>query len=606
MPGIAGIMGPGRPMESGEGLRQMVQSMMHEPFYSKGTYVHEPMGIWLGWINHAGSFADGMPIWNEKHDVCAIISGEDFSDPDELRRLRARGHDFALGDASYLVHLYEEHGSEFIEKLNGQFCGMVIDLRSHMAVLFNDRYGLNRIYYHERGDKIYFASEAKSLLRVLPDLRQSDPRCLGEFLSCGCVLQGRTLFPGISLIPGGSAWSYSGGKPVLKNSYFRPKDWEEQEPLAAGEYYDRLKEAWTRVLPRYLQGPQQAALSLTGGKDSRMILAWAGSRPASLPCYTFGGPYRDCEDVRLARLAAEICGQSHHVIPIGKEFFPEFPNLAEKAIYLSDGTMDVTGATELFVNRLAREIAPVRLTGNYAQEMLRSSVAFGPVPLSKGILQEEFQPFIREASETYHEEIRGRALSFVAFKQVPWYHYARLAIERSQLTLRSPFLDNDIVSICFRVPAELSQDIEIQLRIIAEGNPALARIETDRSVLLEPIPVLTRIKHIYKEFTFKAEYAYDYGMPQWLAKIDSVLRRLHLERLFLGKHKFAHFRIWYRDELSSYVKEILLDPRSRSRPYLNGPRLERMVIDHANGIRNYTAEIHQLLTCELIHRRFLD
>ena len=35
------------------------------------------------------------------------------------------------------------------------------------------------------------------------------------------------------------------------------------------------------------------------------------------------------------------------------------------------------------------------------------------------------------------------------------------------------------------------------------------------------------------EFSFKAEYAYDYGMPQWLARIDHALRGVHLERSFL-------------------------------------------------------------------------
>ena len=34
-------------------------------------------------------------------------------------------------------------------------------------------------------------------------------------------------------------------------------------------------------------------MSLTGGLDGRMILAWANLSPGILPCYTFGGTYRD-------------------------------------------------------------------------------------------------------------------------------------------------------------------------------------------------------------------------------------------------------------------------------------------------------------------------
>ena len=108
------------------------------------------------------------------------------------------------------------------------------------------------------------------------------------------------------------------------------------------------------------------------------------------------------------------------------------------------------------------------------------------------------------------------------------------------------------------------------------------------------------------EFTFKAEYAYDYGMPQWVARVDHLFSPFHLERIFLGRHKYYHFRVWYRDALSEYVREILLDPRTLSRPYLHRSMVEAVVQGHLKGGRNYTSEIHKLLTLELLHRLFVD
>jgi asparagine synthase (glutamine-hydrolysing) len=107
-------------------------------------------------------------------------------------------------------------------------------------------------------------------------------------------------------------------------------------------------------------------------------------------------------------------------------------------------------------------------------------------------------------------------------------------------------------------------------------------------------------------FTFKAEYAFDHGMPQWLARIDHALSPLRLERLFLGRHKFAHFRIWYRDALSQYVRDMLLDERTLCRPYIERKRLQAVVRSHLKGDRNYTTAIHKVLTLELLHRLFLD
>jgi len=111
---------------------------------------------------------------------------------------------------------------------------------------------------------------------------------------------------------------------------------------------------------------------------------------------------------------------------------------------------------------------------------------------------------------------------------------------------------------------------------------------------------------LVQEFMFRAEYAYDIGMPQWLARADHVLAPLHLEKLFLGRHKFHHFRVYYRDELGRYLKEVLLDPRTLGRPFLNRRGIETMVRGHVSGYRNYTNEIHRLLTFELMQRQLIE
>ena len=142
--------------------------------------------------------------------------------------------------------------------------------------------------------------------------------------------------------------------------------------------------------------------------------------------------------------------------------------------------------------------------------------------------------------------------------------------------------------------------------MIADGKRELLRIPTDRGLAGERGRAFGAVHRGFLEFLFKAEYAYDMGMPQCVARIDHALSALHLERLFLGRHKVFHFRIWYRDALAGYVREMLLDPRSLAGHTLNDERLEEVVRGHLKGDRNYTNEIHKMLTLELIHRLFLD
>jgi len=95
-------------------------------------------------------------------------------------------------------------------------------------------------------------------------------------------------------------------------------------------------------------------------------------------------------------------------------------------------------------------------------------------------------------------------------------------------------------------------------------------------------------------------------MPQWLASVDRFLAPLRIERVFLGRHKFYHFRVWYRDRLADYVQKVLLDPLSLSRPWLRGNVVRKIVSDHVSGKANHTISIHNLLTVELTRRQLVE
>ena len=250
MPGIVGCI-TRQPRNYAESkVRQMVDTLLHEEFYNSGTWSDESQGLYVGWVARTGSFSDGMPLRNERGDIVLAFSGEEYPEPDTAQQLKDRGHDLDLDGPSYLVHLYEDQPA-FPSALNGRFHGLVADRNRGTAMLFNDRYGMHRIYYHQSPEAFYFAAEAKAILAVRPELRRLDSRSLGEFVSCGAVLEDRTLFEGIHVLPPASAWVFRNGSLAQKSTYFHPKEWEDQEPLDPESYYRDLQSAFTRILPRY-------------------------------------------------------------------------------------------------------------------------------------------------------------------------------------------------------------------------------------------------------------------------------------------------------------------------------------------------------------------
>jgi asparagine synthase (glutamine-hydrolysing) len=605
MPGIVGLITRMSPDRATRELSTMVESLRHEASYVTGTRTDAELGVYVGWTVRKGSFSDGMPLFNEGRGLCLVFSGEDFPESGAIARLKARGHAVHADGPSYLVHLSEDE-TAFPACINGWFHGLLSDRRRGEATLFNDRYGMHRLYYHQSEDAFYFAAEAKAILAVHPELRKLNARAAGEFITCGCVLENRTLFEGIHVLPPASCWVFRNAALERQDTYFDPRQWEDQEILDEDSYYQQLRETFSHNLPRYFSGAERVGLSLTAGLDTRMITAWHKAAEGSLPCYSFGGMFRDSQDVVIARQVARACGQSHEVIPVGDEFLSRFPHYAERTVQLTDGCVAVNHSPDLYVNERAAEIAPVRMTGNYGGEVLRQAWSFKPVQPPSDLFCPELLPEIEAANATYERVRQGHPLSFAVFRQAPWHHYGLLALEQTQLCLRSPYLDNDLVRTVFRAPKSAITGTDISRRLIADGDSKLLGIRTDRTSISGNGGWRSQAVRSFLDFTAKAEYAYDYGMPQWAARIDHMLAPLHPERLFLGRHKFYHFRVWYRDTLAAYIQEMLLDSRSLNRPYVQRSMLENIVRSHVGGTSNNTLAIHTLLTLELIHRLFLD
>jgi asparagine synthase (glutamine-hydrolysing) len=606
VPGIVGLI-TRLPRALGESqLRVMLKAICYEPFYNTGIWIDESLGAYVGWTVLKGSFSDGMPLQSANGNVCLIFSGEEYSDY-RIAYYSQNGHrsNASSSEAGYLTRRYQEDPN-FIQDLNGMFHGLIAD-RVHGAVtLFNDRYNMHRLCYHQGDGAFYFGCEAKAILAARPELRTADVRSLGEFVSLSCVLENRTIFKDIQVLPAASAWEFRNAELSNKLTYFEPQQWEDQTPLTAESFYNELRSVVVSTLPKYFAGSEQMGIAMTGGLDTRVILASHPPAPGSLPSYTFGGPFRESRDVLVGRKIAGICQQPHQVIEVGNDFLTSFPNNAERTVAITEGTSDISRA-DLYLSQRVRKIAPAKIVGTYGSEILRHAVMFKPDDPPQGLFEPELLAHVEKSASTYAGyQQKQHPVTFAAFTQSPWYHHGILAMEQSQLTVRSPFLDNNFVQTVYRAPKDYASLADVRIRLIKDGNPVLGRVRSDRGVGGNGSRVSALCERAYQEFTFKAEYAYDYGMPQLVARVDHFFSPLRLERLFLGRHKLLHFRVWYRDQLADYVRQMLLDSHTLLRPYLRKKAVETIVEGHLERGLNYTMAIHKLITLELLHRLFLD
>lgn len=564
--------------------------MQHQPDSESGTAFAPEIGVYGGWLAHAGSYA-AEQCTQEAGATRLLFSGECFGPGAE--------------HGASLAERYLAQGEAFIAELNGLFTGLLIDRTRGQALLFNDRYSSERLYVFEKEGNIYFASEAKALLTVLPELRAFDDNGIAQFLAFGSTLGGHTLFRGLRLMPGGALWRASRHLPLRRTSYFTPSDWEALPVLSEAEFEQRFAEAFRTLLPGYAKANRQAGLSLTGGLDTRMILACL--RPDETPAvaYTYASEGGDALlDLTIARRLAAMRGIAHHALRVGADFLASFGRQLDRTVYVTDGCAGVLGAHELYLSEQARQLAPVRLTGNFGSEVLRSMSTFKRSGPSDELLDPATAARVEAVVAEQHAHT-VHPVTHAAFQEVPWHLFGTLAAGRSQLSFRTPYMDNRVVELAYRAPAHLRRSHQHAVRLIHDSDAALGAVPTDRGVAWGADGLRARLHRLYCAVTFKLDYWHKEGLPDALGPFDALLSSLSPTGL-IGLHKFLAYRLWFRRELAPYAAQVIDDSRTRGLPFWKPGALDTIVADHVGGRRNRLRDIHALMTLEAVHRMLID
>jgi asparagine synthase (glutamine-hydrolysing) len=459
LPGIFGIVdriasaGQSDP-ELSETIDRMAAAMRYEPRYASEVVRCPELGIFVGRV---GWPVTEMPeaVVGSDTDLFILTAGEPTGTHAHATSHAAPdGVDCRGPGALDIARAWIRAGETGFPDLRGVFAAVIVDRRRNRVVLLNDRYGIERLFVHDDGHRTYFASEAKAILAVAPRTREFDAQGLAELMACGCTLGNRSLFSNIEVLPGGTLLSFGTSGDVRRRTYFDRVTLENSAPLPEGLFLDGLCERLKTSTNASVRRGPRAAISLTGGLDSRMIMASLDAGPGEVPCYTFGSMYRETFDVSIGREIAARCRQPWEVIELGRDFLRGFATMLDHAVFVADGYLGASGAAELYLNRLARSIAPVRVTGNWGGELLRGVRAFKHLNPGGGFLATDLNKHLQRSAEEFADMRGVHPLSFTLFHQAPCQGYGRYAIERSQMVMRSAFMDTDVVDWLYRAPSD--------------------------------------------------------------------------------------------------------------------------------------------------------
>ncbi len=615
MPGIVGcISGDTRDEQL---LDRMIASVRHEDWYRIDKYVDPPFSI--ARVHLGISNQQPQPIFNEDRTLCVFMEGRIYGYDEEKRRLEGR-HRFAFhNDPEFCLHLYEEQGVSFLERLNGAFVLLICDLKQRKVILANDRYGLMRAYWAVNNGALLFAPQAKAILQDRAFERELNTEALVAYLAFGEFWGDRTLFKGVHILPPASILTYGSGKlSVTQYWQFR---YQPDRSLSEREMAEHVAEAFRRAVAVRMRDPLRYGVSLSGGLDCRSVLAAIEpERRRDLATYSYGPSC--CDQIAIARKVAEKCGTRHRFIELKPETIVDN---AEQLVWLTDGRNHIEGSFLHPVHRQARDEVDVVFDGfvldrtlggsqlnqnrihpdskeELISSVLKSMRLFGDDALLR-LCRPEYHALVKEVpSSTLRAEFDKLSHADPSTTFDEFYVTTRVGYASSwHVPLRDlvevsfPTADNDLLDTVFKIPPEQRLNHRIHRQVLMRLSPELAGITYNKIMMPASAPLfLWRFGKAYRLYARERR-----GELAWRLSRG----RLHIR----NRADYVDHAGWLRtnDSWKSYFRTLLLSNDSLSKEYLDQNYISYLFGAHEEGRVNASFRIMRLVTFEIFLRRFL-
>src|ERR687887_922577 len=207
MCGICGVVSASGSVDP-ERVARMSATLVHRGPDSFGEFSDDTAALAARRLSIIDLETGDQPIANEDGTLHVVQNGEIYNYRELRHELERAGHRFRThGDTEVLLHLYEEHGDRFAERLRGMFALALWDGSRRRLLLARDRFGIKPLYYRAADAEFAFASE----LRALPH-GEIDLDALEAFLAFNSIPAPLTIFRDVRKLPPGYllVWEHGG------------------------------------------------------------------------------------------------------------------------------------------------------------------------------------------------------------------------------------------------------------------------------------------------------------------------------------------------------------------------------------------------------------
>jgi asparagine synthase (glutamine-hydrolysing) len=608
--GIASTAGPPDPAR----LAAMSDLLVHRGPDSAGEHLDGPVALAARRLSIVDLAGGDQPIASEDGGGVVVQNGELYNHPELRRELERAGHVYRTRcDTETIVHLYEEHGLGFAERLRGMFAIALWDARRRRLVLARDRYGIKPLYWRHEGGELAFASELRALPRGEVDLD-----ALECFLAFNSIPAPYSVFREVRKLPAGHLLVWEAGEVRLER-YARPGPLPAAE-LREGDEAELVEELRARLrdsVRAHLLADVPVGVLLSGGVDSAALAALAAQEtPEPVHTFTIGFAERSFDERADARLVAERYGTDHHELLVRPE-----PELLLRALAeaFDEPFADSSALPTYLVSQLAAEHVKVALSGEggdelfggyytYAADLLADRAA----PLARLVrpLVEAVPASTRKASLDYKAKRFVRAAHLPPLERHHGWKEIFAPAVRAELTGRSTAFDPvDVLRARYAETAgadELArlQDVDVGVYLV---DDLLAK--TDRASMAHSLearvpfldPLVTNLA-----FALPARHKVR-GLRKKVLLRKAVEPLLPREVVHGRKRGFSiPAAAWLRGELEPFARATLSAETLGRQGFFRPERAARLLDDHVAGREDLSRQLWGLLAFTLWYERHVE
>jgi asparagine synthase (glutamine-hydrolysing) len=597
-----------------ERLQAMVDSLGHRGPDSSGVVVDGPVGLAARRLSIIDLATGDQPIANEDATVHVVQNGEIYNFRELRVELEAAGHRFRTNaDTEVLVHLYEERGQRFVDRLRGMFAIAVWDTRRRQLVLARDRFGIKPLYYRVDGAELSFASELRALPRGEIDLD-----ALECFLAFNSIPAPFSIFREARKLPPGHILVWTGDEPKLER-FARPAPApaatvrrEDEETLA-----EALRACLRDSVRAHLVSDVPVGLLLSGGVDSGALAALVAEQTSEpVRTFTIGFEEESFDEVADARLVAERYGTHHRELVLQPDAALLLPALADA---FDEPFADSSALPTYLVSELAAQDVKVALSGEGGDELFGGYYTYVADLLAErvGGLARFARPLVdwlpssnRKASLDY------RLKRFTRFAHLPplerhhgWKEIFS-ADARAALTVhdssynpvdlyRARFAETKGATLLARL-----QDVDLGLYLVDD-----LLVKTDRASMAHSLEA--RVPYLD---TKVADFAL--SLPDEL-KVRGFSKKVLLRKAVtpLLPRSVVHGRkrgfsipaaVWLRGDLEPFARDTLAATVLERQGFFRPKAVDRLIDRHVSGSEDLSRQLWGLLAFTLWYERHVE